>query len=232
MKFALGLTLVAALAAATSHASAATFLVDDFESYANGQVIADGGNSVPWRRFGAVEDQFVATSGSSLDPTGVRGGTIPIGIPDAGSAATVQRHYTTPQDFSSYATATVLSRSVPEGSSATTNANLGIQLAISDATTTYLSNVIQPEALAAKTFTFAIDDASLFLADGGDSLATVLASTSYIGFRATRIDGTIFTVESLNFDDFALQTAAAVPEPTTLGAIAAAGLLGARRRRR
>ena len=230
MKSTRGFFAAVAIAASTLalHAAAgAAFTVDNFEEYTNGQDLGSSATSTPWRRYGAVEDDFFATAASAQD--GNVGGEVPV---DESASATIQRHYTTGMNFSAYSSATVLAESVSVVLGNIAASTEAIQLSISDGNTTYLSNTPLPVSGVSTSYTFGIDNTNLFDADdeaAPETLAQVLANASFIGFRISSTTGT--TSERVGFDDFVLNTPAAVPEPATVS-IALIGVTAMARRRR
>ena len=90
-----------------------------------------------------------------------------------------------------------------------------------------------PETTSAQTDTFTLSAGAMTRASGTDSYATVIASLSSIGFRISSVNTAAATTETLDFDDFAAQSLASAPEPTSvvlLGIAAAPLVLGRRRR--
>ena len=212
-----------AVALLTPRSRAATVLtIDNFESYTAGSAIATSSTSTPWLRFGNVADNLYASTSSTSLLAGAQSGRIPVSFTAAGQSATVRRNFVTATNFSSYNTASVLTKSL------TTSTTGLLQLSISDGATTYVSTVAQAESSTAQTLNFSLAPGAFTLGSGSDSFATVLANTTSFGFRISSSANT--ASETFAFDNF---TISATPEPASLGAAAvAAGMLLRRRRDR
>ena len=215
-----------AAALVTTSVTHAALIVDNFESYTPPNAIATSATSTPWLRFGSIGDNMYATSAAGKLLDGSVSADIPIALTSATASATIRKNYVTAINLTSYGTATVLTKS-----SSTTPSTAALQLSIADATTTYISTIPLAETDAVETLTFSLAPAALTLAGGTDSLATVLAGVTSIGFRLGNYGTATSTNETLDFDDFVLQSSA-IPEPTSfaLVAISSIGLLSRRRK--
>ena len=222
------LAAIAGMAALSGAASATTITVDNFEEYAANQDIATAYNSSPWERFGKVEDDFYAKPGAAMD--GALGAQIPVD-PTGFNGASILKNLGGATDLSGYGSASVLSESLdaPNGVS-----SAQISLSITDGNTTYQSDTPDLLTTTATSYNFLIDGADLMDVDdeaGPETLATVLANATAIGFRITSPQG-VTALETVAFDDFTLSTPAAVPEPATASLLLVGAVATGMRRRR
>jgi hypothetical protein len=223
---AMTLITLSTLAASQNSASGA-LLIDNFESYTNGQPLGTSATSTPYLRFGgAVADNFSATTSAARVINGSVSGQIPFNWTSATNAS-VRRNYTTatPQDFSAYDQVTVSIKSTNLSTTAV------VRLSFADGDTSWQSTTALPITGTAQTLTFGLTAAAMTRGGGTSSFADSVNSVSAIGFR---IENTVGAAgDTIIFDDITLNsTAPAVPEPATLGllGIASAGLLARRRK--
>jgi hypothetical protein len=184
--------------ASASLARAQSLTIDDFEQYTSGQAIATSAKSTPWLRFGAVEDNLYATESAAQN--GSLGGQIPVDPAGAAGFAITARNFGKATNLSAFGTATVLSKSL-----SATPSTAGLQLYLSDGTTTFVSTEAQEETNESKKFSFPLDENSFTCTAGSESFATVLSQATQIGFQMTNFSKTGKSSETIAFDDFVVQ---------------------------
>ena len=213
---------VAAVLSVVSVSADAALVIDDFESYDDGAIVADTASSQPWLRNGnAVADDLIATENVARVINGQVSAQIPLNW-NNGTSAQIRRNFGTlaPVDLSGYDEAVIKVRSTNASSTA------DIKLVISDGSTIYQSVTGYTVTGSVQTLTFDINTSALTLASGSGSLASVMDSVVAIGFR---FGNTLNAAgDTMIVDDFVLNP---IPEPATLGLLATGGLLLGRRRR-
>jgi hypothetical protein len=178
------------LAAPLSHADQ---MIDDFESYKEGQTIGKTYESKPWRRFGAAtNDNVVATGRTGKVITGRLSGQYGVYWPNAFGAA--RYAWDKPTDVSAHKAVEVKMRS----DEPTTQTR--VRLAVSDGETTYASVDSVPLGKDVKTLKFGLTEADMILTEGTASYADVLAKAGNIGFTFHSSEGQYS--ETIIFDDF------------------------------
>ncbi len=198
--------------------SCADIIVDNFESYTSGQAIATSSSSTPWLRTGtAVSNNLTANATSPLD--GLLSGALGLKYDQTTTTkitnANLRYNYVTAQDLSGYGSASVLINS------SMANTHTAVQLVIGNGTTTYQSSVSYPITTTKQTLTFSLADLTT-LAQGNQTLATVLSGTTSIGFKFTNtVDS---GSETVRIDNFIL-ISTPVPEPASLGLLGTGGML-------
>jgi hypothetical protein len=190
--------IVASALAPTSSVCAQSLTIDNFEQYTSGQAIATSAKSTPWLRFGAVEDNLFATEGAAQN--GSFGAQIPVDPAGAPGFAITARNFGKATNLIAYNTATVLSKSL-----STTPSTAGLQLYLSNGTTTFVSTTAQAETNSSTNFSFPLDEASFTCTGGSDSFATVLSAATQIGFQITNFSKSGKSNETVAFDDFLVQ---------------------------
>ncbi len=180
-------------------------VVDDFESYADGQIVGLTATSTPWRRFGgATNDNVTATGHDRWNMTGTRSALYGVVWPAPFGA--VRRIYDEANDLSEFNSATVKMRSDRTGT------HTHAMLAVSNGLTTFVS--ITEHALTGQKqdFAFQMDRASMVRTNGSDSFEAVIGGVRSIGFDFRNIEGEY--TETIVFDDFVLTNSDAAENAT------------------
>jgi hypothetical protein len=168
-------------------------IIDDFESYKEGQVVGKTYESKPWCRFGAAtNDNIVATGRKDKVLNGKLSGQYGAYWPNAFGAA--RRVWDTPTDISSHKSAEVVMRS----DEPTTQTR--VRFAVSDGETTYASVDSVALAKEAKTLKFGLSEDDVILTDGTASYAEVMKNAMNVGFTFHSPEGQY--TETILFDNF------------------------------
>ncbi len=176
----------------------ADLVIDDFESYGDGQVVGPSAESAPWRRFGlATVDNIVAT----VSPKWVfdQGGGVGVYVvqwPNPFGGIRRELQYAT--DLTQYAGVSVRMRS----SASTTTTD--VYLAVSNGHTTYVSTKGQPLTDTAQVLSFTFEKDLMVRAAGQQDFDTVIRSVRLVGvdFRSDREDDSY--TETIIIDDLKL----------------------------
>jgi hypothetical protein len=168
-------------------------VIDDFESYSNGQVIGQSATSTPWRRFGrGTNDNIYAAGHEKWVITGSRSGLYGTVWP-APFAAT--RHvYREAKDLSGEQGIGVKIRSGKR------DTHTLVRVAVSNGRTTYVTIAEKPLTGRVQQLRFEIDEHSMVRNDGSDSYHQVIQGVWTIGFDFRSTEGEY--VETIVFDDF------------------------------
>lgn len=198
-------TLGAAAIQASPHASAAT-IIDDFESYAVGN-IGTSASSTPWRRFGsAVGDHVTVTANTAYILDGTKSARFGLTWPNTSANATASfANSPAPLTNSSQVSVAILSNNTA------TTTKVGLN--ISDGVTTWRTANASLAFISgtAQTLTFNLNTTDMILASGSGTLANVMAHVTTIGLRFTNTNSGA-PAETITFD--ALQSYP-VPEPAS-----------------
>jgi hypothetical protein len=229
-------TALALLLGGMQSQASAALVIDNFEGYTAGQVIANGAASTPWNRSGtAINDQLYATNNASRLISGNISGQITLYWSN-GTSANVRRNYAADpgQDFRNYATAQIDVRSMNATSATVVKLSIESNVLASDGTRETFGTataLAQPLAgnSAIQTLTFNLNSNDLVYTGTGTpgTLEAALANVRSIGVRfEVPAKG---TNETVVLDNFILN--APIPEPTSLGLIGLGGLALCRRSR-
>lgn len=212
----------ATIACISQMSSAATMVIDDFNSYSHNQALGENAStSTPYIRLGAaIAANFVATTDSAQVIDGAASGRLPLNW-GGGNNGNVRRNYTVAnaQDFSDFDAITIDIKSANAATSTTA------KLTISNGSTFFQTATGVPISSTASNYTFNLNTTDMIRVDGAGTLESVLSAISVIGFRFENTSGS--GSESIIIDNFT-----AVPEPAALGMLGLVGasLLGRRRR--
>jgi hypothetical protein len=198
----MALTLVALLGMAASASSAEPVVLEDFEQYANGDVVAAAATSVPWGRFGyAVNDNLTATSQSARVIAGQISGAFPVGWGQSDTpprnSATLRNTFDAPKDLSGHESISVKVRTMAK------TTETSVKVMISDATTTYASKKSVPVTNEMQEITFELKGADFERTDGQANFPDVLSKAASLSLRFE--NKTEEASETLVIDDLVLQ---------------------------
>lgn len=187
--------LVVACGLTPSPVNAEVFVIDDFESYHDGQIVGVSAVSKPWRRFGAATtDNVVATTHRNKLISGTVSGQYGVFWPNTFGAA--RYVFETPADLSAFSGASMKVLSDKP------NTHTYVRFALSDGVTTFAVGGRRTVTDQIQTLTFSFDEAESELMDGDDTLERVIANVDNIGFIFQSNQGEY--VETLMFDDLHL----------------------------
>jgi hypothetical protein len=189
-------------------------VVDNFESYDDGQIIGPSAQSTPWRRFGnATVDNVVATAHPSKVIAGDLSAQYVVRWPAKFGSA--RYAYAAPTDLRAYAALSLTLRS-DQAQSGTV-----LRLVIDDGETSFLSKASFPVTDQAQRCAVALTAAAFERAAGNAAFDAVLAKIKSIGFNVTnpRTEAQGQLTQVLVFDGLCLYgpndalPADALPEP-------------------
>ncbi len=170
-------------------------VVDDFESYHNGQIVGPTAGSTPWLRFGgATNDNVVATKHEKWLVSGATSGLYGLVWPNPFGA--IRRVFDQPMDVSAYRAASV------KMLSDTHRAQTMVRFAVSNGPTTFVSVKEYTLDTRPQQMVFPIGMDKMVRVVGSDGYAAVLQGALKAGFdfRSTGGEG----YETVVFDDFVL----------------------------
>ena len=177
--------------------------IDNFESYADGQIIGPNATSSPWRRFGgATNDNVMATRDERWV---IRGdGSVLYGLVWPGSFGAVRYVFDKPTDLSPNNYVKVKMRS---GSNTTYTQ---VRLAISNGSTTYVSVANLPLSRQVQQLVFKLGPNHLSKNIGHDTYKQVIQGATTIGFDFRNVEDEGY--ETIVFDDFTLRSHVSGPD--------------------
>ncbi len=197
------MALLAAVALAAGSARAEQVVIDDFEGYASGDVVAASAQSTPWSRYGySVNDNPIASSQQARVLAGNISCAFAVGwgqtdVP-ARNSATLRYTFESPTDLSVHASLSATLRSLLP-----TTAGTSVRLLVSDGTTTFAFT--KPVAITndAQTATFELlSPADYERTDGSASWNDVLKQAKSVALRFE--NKTVESNETLVIDDVVL----------------------------
>lgn len=197
MKRTLGLTAVSLIVVlASAGAGMAQTVVENFESYKNGQVVGSSYNSKPWRRFGeATNDNVIATAVRSKVISGKMSGLYGVFWPNRFASA-----------MCAFDAARDLSQN--EGMSLKMRSNepatkTRVRLSVTDGNTTYLSRDSQALTDQVQDFAFTLSVDDMERVDGTGDYDSVVKGATAVGFQLEAPKDAQY-LETINFDDLTL----------------------------
>ncbi len=191
------LTVIAAIGVAGWFAAAANgdAMIDDFESYADGDIIGASVTSSPWRRFGPATNDNVTASWQQRWVISGRASAAH-GLVWPNLFGSVRYAFGRASDLSSYTGATVKVRSTHS------QTRTRVRLAIGHGHTTFVTIVDKPVTTQAQTLTFELGQDQMTRTAGDDSYDNVIENASTLGLDF-RSDASQYT-ETVIFDDLVL----------------------------
>lgn len=170
-------------------------VLENFESYPDGQVVGASAISSPWRRFGAAtNDHVTATRQERWLITGQASGLYGLVWPNPFGA--VRYVLDKPTDLSTYRSVTVKMKSDKDYT------HTQVKLAISNGHTTYVTIASKPLNTQIQEMRFELGQTLMIRTAGEDDYDQVVQGVWNIGFDFRNSEGDY--VETIIFDDFEL----------------------------
>ena len=193
--------LAASFAAALAAPGDDDRMIDDFESYEAGQVIASSAKSVPWRRFGdATRDDHVATDRADRVIAGYRSGQYSVAWP---AKFGMVRYVIEPKNFTTSQAILVKIRSDCDVQTSTR-----VQLNLTNGRAAFESKkaVELSNDADAKEIVFLVDPDKLERVDGDRSVTAkdLLLAVTEIGLKFTSPNGDTYK-ETILLDDLRIR---------------------------
>jgi len=185
-------------------------ILEDFESYHDGQIIGSTATSKPWSRFGAAtNDNMVATSHERWVISGSHSAIYGLVWPNSFGA--VRYRFDQATDLSPYHGVAVKMRSSKN------NTHTQVKLAISNGYTTFVSVADRPLGVRVQPLVFELGPTQMIRVVGRHSYREVVQGAWQIGFDFSNIEDQDF--ETIAFDQLTLTTLSDAAPKTKVSAL-------------